>query len=58
MKIQYAIDGALGEGIRVAHKIEEYVDIIEVGDGVLQRESLRAITLMKQVFPDKKVLAD
>ena len=58
MKIQYAIDGALGEGIRVAHKIEEYVDIIEVGDGVLQRESLRAITLLKQVFPDKKILAD
>lgn len=58
MKIQYAIDGALGEGIRVAHKIEEYVDIIEVGDGVLQRESLRAITLLKQIFPDKKILAD
>ena len=58
MKIQYAIDGALGEGIRVAHKIEEYVDIIEVGDGVLKRESLRAITLMKQIFPDKKILAD
>ena len=58
MKIQYAIDNALGDGIRIANLIREYVEIIEIGDGVLLRESLKAISLMKQIFPEKKILAD
>ena len=34
------------------------MEIIEIGDGVLLRESLKAISLMKQIFPEKKILAD
>ena len=44
MRIQYAIDKALGDGIRIANLIREYVEIIEIGDGVLLRESLKAIS--------------
>ncbi len=58
MKVQYAIDGNLGDGIRIANLIKDYIEIIEVGDGVLLRESLRAIQLVKSIFPDKKILAD
>ena len=58
MRIQYAIDGPLGEGIRIANEIREYVEIIEIGDGVLMRESMKVIPMVKQIFPEKKILAD
>ena len=59
MLLQYAIDSlTLEQGMAIAEKIRDYVDIIELGEGMIQRYSLSAITKMKQAFPEKKILAD
>lgn len=59
MKIQFAIDGiTIGEGIRIAHEIYDYVDIIELGDGTIRKFSMQCVKTVKDAFPDKKVLAD
>jgi len=59
MKIQFAIDGiTLGQGIYLANKIRDYVDIIEIGDGTLRKYSESSISIMKDAFPEKKILAD
>ncbi len=59
MKIQFAIDGiTLGQGINLANKIRKYLDIIEIGDGTLMRYSNAGITILKDAFPEKKILAD
>lgn len=59
MLLQYAIDSlTLEQGMAIAEKIRDYVDIIELGEGMIQRYSLSAVTKMKQAFPEKKILAD
>jgi len=59
MILQYAIDTLpLEEGIAIAEKVREYVDIIELGERMISKYSLSAVTKMKEVFPEKKILAD
>ncbi|MGI6663928.1 MAG: orotidine 5'-phosphate decarboxylase / HUMPS family protein [Christensenellaceae bacterium] len=63
MKIQYAIDGPpfgppISEAQEIANKIREYIDIIELGEGMIFRHSFGALTMFKNVFPEKKILAD
>ena len=57
MVLQYAIDTLpLEEGIAIAEKVREYVDIIELGERMISKYSLSAVTKMKEVFPEKKIL--
>ncbi len=58
MKIQFAIDCPLGMGINIAKKVEPYLDIIEIGDNALRISTLSSISLLREIFPDKKILAD
>lgn len=59
MLLQYAIDSlTLEQGMAIAKKIRDYVDIIELGEGMIQRYSLSAVSKMKEAFPEKKILAD
>lgn len=59
MIVQYAIDSLeLEEGIAIAQKVRDYVDIIELGEGMIQRYSLDSVTKLKEIFPEKKILAD
>ena len=59
MLLQYAIDTLpLDEGIAIAEKVRDYVDIIELGERMISKYSLSAVTKMKEVFPEKKILAD
>ena len=45
MVLQYAIDTLpLEEGIAIAEKVREYVDIIELGERMISKYSLSAVT--------------
>lgn len=58
-KLQVAIDLLNTEdAIALAKKVAPYIDIIELGTPLIKSEGLRAITAMKEAFPDKKVFAD
>nr|WP_321452557.1 3-hexulose-6-phosphate synthase [uncultured Carboxylicivirga sp.] len=58
-KLQVAIDLLKTEdAIALATKVAPYIDIIELGTPLIKSEGLRAITAMKEAFPDKKVFAD
>lgn len=58
-KLQVAIDLLNTEdAIALATKVAPYIDIIELGTPLIKSEGLRAITAMKNAFPDKKVFAD
>ena len=59
MILQFAIDTPpLKDSLGICEAIREYVDIIELGEGIIQRESMTALTKLKELFPEKKVLAD
>ena len=63
MRIQYAIDGPpfgpqISEAQDIANKIRDYIDIIELGEGMIFRHSFGALTMFKNIFPEKKILAD
>ncbi len=59
MKIQFAIDGPpIEKAIEIAKKIRNYIDIIELGEGMIARYSLGLVTMFKSIFPEKKILAD
>ena len=58
-KIQLALDTSdLGFALRTAWELQEYVDIIEAGTHLLLMEGLRSVRLIKELFPEKVVLAD
>lgn len=58
-KLQVAIDLLNTEdAIALAKQVAPYIDIIELGTPLIKSEGLRAITAMKEAFPDKKVFAD
>jgi len=58
-KIQLALDTTdLGFALKIAWELQEYVDIIEAGTHLLLVEGLRCVRLLKNLFPEKVVLAD
>ncbi|MDN3595076.1 3-hexulose-6-phosphate synthase [Zunongwangia endophytica] len=58
-KLQVAIDLLNTEdAIALATKVAPYIDIIELGTPLIKSEGVRAITAMKEAFPDKMVFAD
>ena len=58
-KLQVAIDLlTTADAIALAEKVAPYIDIIELGTPLIKAEGLRAVTALKEAFPDKKILAD
>lgn len=59
MKLQLAVDDlSVEEGLKLCKKIEDYIDIIEMGTPFLMREGLKAVTTFADAFPEKEILAD
>lgn len=59
MKLQLALDDiSLDEAIQLVDKIEQYVDIIEVGSPFIIDEGMHAVKKLKNRFPNKQILAD
>ena len=58
-KIQLALDTSdLGFALKTAWEFQDHVDIIEAGTHLLLAEGLRCVRLLKDLFPEKIVLAD
>ncbi|WP_156290583.1 3-hexulose-6-phosphate synthase [Oceanobacillus salinisoli] len=59
MKLQLALDLVnTEEAIEIVSEVKEYIDIVELGTPVINREGLRAVKEMKKAFPNLQVLAD
>jgi len=42
----------------MVHKVAPFVDIIEAGTPLIKQEGLRIISILKECFPEKLILAD
>ncbi|MFD1334345.1 3-hexulose-6-phosphate synthase [Oceanobacillus iheyensis] len=59
MKLQLALDRLTrGESIRILESVKQYVDIIEVGTGVIKEYGVSIIKEIRDLYPDKTILAD
>lgn len=59
MKLQLALDLVnIPEAIEVVKEVEAFIDIVEIGTPVINKEGLKAVTEMKAAFPNLEVLAD
>lgn len=59
MKLQLALDDlTLDEALELTAKVQEYIDIIEIGTPFVYQEGMRAVQIFKERFRDKEVLAD
>ena len=59
MKLQLALDDVtLLESLQITEKIQEYIDIIEIGTPLVMLEGMQAIKKVKSHFPTKEILAD
>lgn len=59
MKLQVAIDmRSIEEALKLMEKIHPYVDIVEIGSPLVFCEGFRAVTRMKEAYPDKLILSD
>ncbi len=59
MKLQLALDLVnIPEAIEIIKEVGEYIDIVEIGTPVINKEGLRAVTEIKAAFPNLVVLAD
>lgn len=59
MKLQLALDRLTREEcLRLARETNEYIDIIEIGTGVIKEYGMSIIREMKGEFPNKTILAD
>ncbi|EIT87092.1 3-hexulose-6-phosphate synthase [Fictibacillus macauensis ZFHKF-1] len=59
MELQLAIDLLTAdEAVEFVKKVEDHVDIVEIGTPVIINEGLNAVKKMKDAFPQLKVLAD
>ncbi len=57
--LQLALDFIdLDEAISVAKKAQDYVDIMEAGTPLIKSCGIRAVRVLKDTFPNKKVVAD
>lgn len=59
MKLQLALDDiSLDEAVELVEKVQDYIDIIEVGTPFVIEEGMRAVRTLKSRFPKKELLAD
>ncbi|KPD00709.1 3-hexulose-6-phosphate synthase [Geobacillus sp. BCO2] len=59
MNIQLALDRMdIGNAIRVARQVEEYIDWIEVGTSLIKEFGIKSVETVKRAFPNKRVVAD
>ena len=59
MKLQLALDFiSIDDALSVAAKAADHVDFIEAGTPLIKSEGLRAVTALKERFPDKVIVAD
>ena len=59
MELQIALDAVSpGRGIQIVTAARDYVDIIEMGTGFLLMNGFHPISVFKELFPEKKILAD
>lgn len=59
MKLQLALDDiSLVDALVLAEKVQDYVDIFEIGSPFIIQEGMRAVREFRRYFPEKKILAD
>jgi 3-hexulose-6-phosphate synthase len=59
MKLQLALDLVnIPEAIELIKEVEEYIDIVEIGTPVINKEGLKAVAEVKAAYPNLVVLAD
>lgn len=59
MKLQLALDELkLEEALIFAEKVQEHVDIIEIGTPFVIDSGMEAVRRFKAKFPDKEILSD
>jgi len=59
MKLQLALDLVnIPEAIELIKEVEEYIDIVEIGTPVINKEGLKAVAEVKAAYPKLEVLAD
>lgn len=59
MKLQLALDDlTIEQSIELLHKVENQVDIIEIGTPFIMMEGMRATREIKRRFPKQEVLCD
>ncbi|MGN7529836.1 UNVERIFIED_CONTAM: orotidine 5'-phosphate decarboxylase, partial [Aerococcus urinaeequi] len=44
--------------MELVEEVKEYIDVVELGTPVINREGLQAVKEVKEAFPDLQVLAD
>ena len=59
MKLQLALDDiSLENALELVGKVQDYIDIIEVGSPFIIEEGMHAVRALKKAFPNKEILAD
>ncbi len=59
MKLQLALDDlTIEKSIELLHKVENQVDIIEIGTPFIMMEGMKATRVIKKRFPKQEVLCD
>lgn len=59
MKLQLALDLVnIPQAIEVVKEVEPFIDIVEIGTPVINKEGLKALAEVKAAFPNLEVLAD
>ncbi|MDO7905662.1 3-hexulose-6-phosphate synthase [Paenibacillus sp. JX-17] len=59
MELQLALDLVTAqEGIEIVREVEPFIDIVEIGTPIVINEGLNAVKVIKDAFPNLKVLAD
>src|SRR5690625_1046731 len=59
MKIQLALDRLTkDECFQILNETIDYIDLIEVGTGVIKEYGMAIIKKIKSAYPDKKLVAD
>ena len=58
-KLQLALDDVLLEdALELVRSVAGFVDVIEIGTPLIEREGMRAVRALRQSCPDKEILAD
>ena len=59
MKLQLALDLVdIPQAIELVKEVEAFIDIVELGTPVINKEGLKAVSEMKAAFPNLEILAD
>ena len=59
MKLQIALDDlTMEEALVLMDKVQDFVDIIEIGTPFIYEYGMEAVRTMKKRYPDKEILAD